>query len=159
MELNGSQPQALKMCPFTSCTVMVGNGQLFLDHIKQHISDFNYKPQGPTLIRFGCKRCPTCKQMTDEAHSCVVQRSSGKEYPSKDRFNTCIDVSWTVSARGERDIFPVTFEAVKDIIESYFDVGIASTERGAKNNHLHIQCTGKLYYHTDEGKVKRLGGL
>ena len=80
------------------------------------------------------------------------------EYPSRSKYNTTVDVSWTITARGERDIFLSTFAMVQNIINEYFECGIASTERGQKNNHLHIQACGRIYFHDEENKIKKLGG-
>ena len=128
---------------------------LFIQHLKLHP---DYNPKSTTLFRFSCKRCEQCKQVVEiDTHVCLIKRSTF-EYPSKEKFNTIVDVSWTVTARGDRDIMQSTFNAVKNIIDEYFDYGIASTERGQKNNHLHIQATGRIYFPDDELKIKKLGG-
>jgi hypothetical protein len=144
-------------CPVVSCNAKVGIGDEFISHLASHQSVAPYNPKANTLLKFHCKRCEQCKQIVVLDHACYVRKEKF-ELPCKTKYNTTVDVSWTITARGERDIHMSTFSLVTKIIDEYFEYGIASTERGQKNNHLHIQATGRLYFYDDEVKIKKLGG-
>ena len=69
--------------------------------------------------------------------------------PGIENFKESIDVSWTITFQKDRDISPELYDSVKGIIDKYFHVGIACTERGVKMGNLHIQATGSLYFTHD----------
>ena len=145
-------------CPVVTCNEKVCAGQEFVEHLKVHTAAAPYNPKGPTLFRFNCKRCEQCKEIVVIGeHECTIKREHF-ELPDKGKFNTVVDISWTITARGERDIQMSTFTMVKSIIDDYFEYGIASTERGHRINNLHVQAAGRIHFYDDEIKIKKLGG-
>ena len=76
--------------------------------------------------------------------------------PGKQNYESVIDVSWTVTLIGYDITLPV-YNRLCEIIDDYFEQGIACLERGTREHRLHIQCTGTLYYTNNEKSVKDLG--
>ena len=145
------------VCKSNKWNLEVGKGQDYINHLANDHP--NYRPLESTLNVFGCTRCSYCKNTIQVlGHICSKNKKKKSELilPGKQNYESVIDVSWTVTLIGYDMTLPV-YNRLCEIIDDYFEQGIACLERGTREHRLHIQCTGTLYYTNNEKSVKDLG--